>query len=144
MLVQAILLPLFLLVLLVFVVGILMVKRRREALMSGTHFRDIALREPNWPKPALQAQNAYANLFEMPVLFYVAVLLAIITRHADMAMVVLAWIYVVFRYLQAYIHVTSNQVKYRGMSFGVSALALIIMWVWLAIGIYLSAPVVAS
>ncbi|HWK97184.1 MAG TPA: MAPEG family protein [Pseudolabrys sp.] len=144
MLVQAILLPLFLMVLLTFVVGIVMAKRRRDAFASGTHFRDIALREPNWPKPALQAQYAYANLFEMPVLFYVAVIVAIITRHADMVMVVLAWIYVVFRYLQAFIHVTSNQVKYRGLSFGVSALALMIMWIWLAIGIYLSAPVVAS
>lgn len=141
MLVQAILLPLFVQVLLVFVVGILMAKRRNDAFLSGTHFRDIALREPNWPKPALQAQYAYANLFEMPVLFYVVVILAIITRHADMIMVVLAWIYVVFRYLQAYIHVTSNQVKYRGMTFGLSTLALMIMWLWLAIQIFVVAPV---
>ncbi len=144
MLIQSILLPLFLMVLLVFAVGILMGKRRRDAFMAGTHYRDIALREPNWPKPALQAQYAYANLFEMPVLFYVAVIVAIITRHADMVMVVLAWVYVVFRYLQAYIHVTSNQVKYRGLSFFGSTLALMIMWVWLAIGIFLAVPVTAS
>lgn len=144
MLVQAILLPLFFLVLLVFGVGVVMAKRRRDAFIAGTHYRDIALREPNWPKSALQAQYAYANLFEMPVLFYVAVVVAIITRHADLVMVVLAWIYVAFRYLQAFIHVTSNQVRYRGLFFFGSALALIVMWIWLAIGIYLSAPVVAS
>jgi len=144
MLVQAILLPLFMLVLLTFAVGLVMAKRRRDAFASGTHFRDIALREPNWPKPALQAQYAYANLFEMPVLFYVAVIVAIMTRHADLVMVVLAWIYVAFRYLQAYIHVTSNEVKYRGLYFLVSVLVLMIMWIWLAVGIYLSAPVVAS
>ena len=141
MLVQAILLPLFLMVLLTFAVGMVMAKRRREAFMAGTHFRDIALREPNWPKPALQAQYAYANLFEMPVLFYVAVIVAILTKHAATVMVVLAWIYVAFRYLQAYIHVTSNQVKYRGLFFLGSALVLIVMWVWLAIGIFIAAPI---
>ena len=141
MLVQAILLPLFAQVLLVFAVGILMAKRRQDAFRAGTHFRDIALREPNWPKPALQAQYAYANLFEMPVLFYVVVILAIVTRHADMVMVALAWIFVVFRCLQAYIHVTSNRVRYRGMTFGVSTLVLMIMWAWLAIAIFIAAPV---
>lgn len=143
MLVQAILLPLFVLVLLVFAVGILMAKRRRDAFMAGTHFRDIALREPNWPKAALQAQYAYANLFEMPVLFYVAVIIAILTKHADTVMVVLAWIYVAFRYLQAYVHVTSNQVKYRGMYFLVSTLVLMVMWAWLVIGIFVAPPVVS-
>jgi len=28
--------------------------------------------------------------------------------------VVLAWVFVIFRYLQAYVHVTSNQVRLRG------------------------------
>jgi hypothetical protein len=31
------------------------------------------------------------------------------TRHADVVFVVLAWIFVIFRYLQAYVHVTSNR-----------------------------------
>jgi hypothetical protein len=35
---------------------------------------------------------------------------------------------VIFRYLQAYVHVTSNQVRLRGAFFGVSALVLAIMW----------------
>jgi hypothetical protein len=33
------------------------------------------------------------------------------TRHADVVFVVLAWIFVIFRYLQAYVHVTSNPVQ---------------------------------
>ena len=143
MLVQAILLPLFLQALLVIAIGVLMAKRRNDAFKSGTHYRDIALREPNWPKPALQAANCYANQFEMPVLFYVAVIVAIITRHADIVEVVLAWIFVVCRYLQAFIHVTSNQVRHRAMWFGLSSLAVIAMWVWLAFQIFLVAPAAA-
>ena len=143
MLVQAILLPLFILVLLVIAIGVVMAKRRQDAFKSGTHYRDIALREPNWPKPALQAANSYANQFEMPVLFYVAVIVAIITRHADIVEVALAWAFVVCRYLQAIIHLTNNNVPRRAIWFGLSSLAVIAMWVWLAIQIFLIAPVAA-
>lgn len=143
MLVQAILLPLFVQVLLVILVGVVMAKRRQDAFKSGTHFRDIALREPNWPKPALQAANCYANQFEMPVLFYLAVIVAIITRHADIVMVVLAWVFVAFRYLQAFIHVGSNNLRFRAMWFGLSSLAVIVMWIWLAIQIFVVAPAAA-
>jgi hypothetical protein len=36
---------------------------------------------------------------------------------------------VIFRYLQAYVHVTSNRVRLRGSFFAVSALVLAIMWI---------------
>jgi hypothetical protein len=143
MLVQAILLPLFFQVLLVIAIGVVMAKRRNDAFKAGTHYRDIALREPNWPKPVLQASNSYANQFEMPVLFYVAVIVAIVTRHADIVEVVLAWIFVVCRYLQAAIHITNNNVRNRAMWFGLSSLAVILMWIWLAIQIFIAAPVAA-
>ena len=140
MLIQAILLPLFVQVLLVFAIGFVMAKRRNDAFKAGTHICDIALREPNWPKPALQAAYSYANQFELPVLFYVAVIVAIITRHADIIEVALAWIFVLCRYVQAFIHVTSNQVRHRAIWFGLSALAVMIMWIWLAFQIFVVAP----
>ena len=34
----------------------------------------------------------------------------------------------IFRLLQAYVHVTSNKVRLRGAFFGVSAVVLAIMW----------------
>ena len=72
------------------------------------------------------------------MLFYALTVLAIITRQADMAFVVLAWIYVVFRLLHAYVHVTSNRVSVRGPLFGVSLLVLFIMWVVFAVRIIAS------
>ena len=140
MLIQAILLPLFVQVLLVFAIGFVMAKRRNVAFLVGSFFRVIALREPNWPKPALQAAYSYANQFELPVLFYVAVIVAIITRHADIIEVALAWVFVLCRYVQAFIHVTSNQVRHRAIWFGLSALAVMIMWIWLAFQIFVVAP----
>ena len=138
--IQAVLLPVFVQVFLTWIVGLLMAGRRAAAFQAGTHYRDIALREPNWPTPALQAQYSFANQFELPVLFYVLMILAIITRHADLLLVVFAWVFVVARIAQAYVHVTSNYVPYRGMFFAIGGLALFIMWIWFAIRILAGLP----
>jgi len=127
--VQMILLPLFVEVALTLVLMFLMAARRTAAFRSGLRFDDIALREPNWPPRALQAAYAFSNQFELPVLFYVLTILSIITRHADLIFVLLAWVFVVLRIFQAFVHVTSNNVRYRGMYFIAGAIVLTIMWV---------------
>jgi hypothetical protein len=88
----------------------------------------VALREPNWSQRSLQVGYSYSNQFELPVLFYVLTILAYFTRHAGTLFVLLAWIFVIFRYLQAYVHVTNNQIRLRGAFFAVSAVVLAIMW----------------
>jgi hypothetical protein len=71
---------------------------------------------------------SFSNQFELPVLFYVLTILALVTKLADLIFVVLAWIFVLFRILHACVHVTSNNVRIRGPLFGVSAIVLMIMW----------------
>jgi hypothetical protein len=140
MTVRAVLLPLFVQVLLTFGLLIWMGYQRQVAYRSGaTHPRDIALRESNWPKPALQAANSFSNQFELPVLFYVAIILAWMTRKADFVFVALAWIFVLARFGQAYVHITSNQVLVRGKIYGVGALALLLMWLILIVRVLLAA-----
>ena len=90
--------------------------------------QEIALREPKWPSRTTQAANSYYNQFELPVLFYVLTILEWMTRHAGVLFVVLAWVFVVFRVLQAYVHVTSNIVRLRGAFYIVGALMLMVMW----------------
>ena len=141
MTVQSALLPLFAEVLLTFVLMFGMMYNRTSSLQRGvTQFTDIALREPNWPKRAQQFAYSFSNQFELPLLFYVLTVLAIITRHADLVFVVLAWIFVVFRILQAWIHVTTNNVKYRGAYYGSGALVLVVMWVMFMLRIVLGLP----
>jgi len=126
---QEILLPLFVEVVLTFALLFWLAPLRNRDLSSGAvRFEDIALREPNWSKRSLQVAYAFANQFELPVLFYVLTILAFITHHAGLLFVILAWIFVIFRILQAYIHVTSNKVELRGAFFGIAALALAINW----------------
>jgi hypothetical protein len=127
--VQAILLPLFVEVILSFALLIWMGPLRARDLKSGVAKLDtIALREPNWSKPTLQVAYAFSNQFELPVLFYVLTILAFVTHLAGVVFVVLAWIFVIFRLLHAYVYVTSNKVRLRGGMYGIAAIALILNW----------------
>ncbi len=135
------LLPLFVEVLLTFVLMLGMMVLRTSSLQRGeTQLEQIALREPNWPTRANQFAYAFGNQFELPVLFYVLTILSLITRHADIVFVVLAWIFVAFRILQAWMHVTSNNVRWRGGFYGVGALVLLAMWIVFVVRILAGLP----
>jgi hypothetical protein len=126
---QAVLLPLFVEVILTFALMLRMGALRQADYGSGAvKPQEIALREQKWPARTTQAANSFSNQFELPVLFYVLTILAWVTTKAGVAFVVLAWIFVIFRVLQAYVHVTSNVVRLRGAFYTVSAAALMIMW----------------
>jgi hypothetical protein len=80
------------------------------------------------PQPVAQVAGSFQNQFEIPVLFYVLVILALFTHKADLVFVIMSWLFVAARIAQAAIHVTSNVVPRRGLAFGVSMLVLFIMW----------------
>jgi hypothetical protein len=127
--VQAVLLPLFVLVILTFLIGFRMAYLRVSTIRGGqVHPRDIALREPNWPSHVRQIENAYHNQLELPLLFYILTILALITKHADLLFVLLAWVFVVLRVIHALIHVTDNNVPRRGMVFIAAVIVLAVMW----------------
>jgi hypothetical protein len=139
--IQAILLPLFVEVALTLCLLLWLAELRRRDFKSGTvRPSQIALREPNWPVRTQQVAYSFSNQFELPVLFYVLTILEIITRHADLIFVVLAWIFVLMRFAQAYVHTTSNVVLRRGSFYVVGALVLIIMWVIFMVRILLGLP----
>lgn len=134
--IATILLPLFVLVFLTFGLQIWMGLSRRGALMRGeARIGDIALGQPNWPARVQQIHNCYANQFQLPVLLYVLTILAIITRHADFIFVVMAWIFAVSRLAHAYVHTTSNYLRYRFYTFLVGAVVLLAMWTIFAVQI---------
>ena len=128
--IEAILLPMFVQVALTFVLLFWMGFLRTQALRSGAvKPEQIALRQPHWPLRVTQISNAYHNQLELPVLFYVVTLLALITDTLDVTLYVLSWMFVLSRVVHAYIHVTSNRLDRRGGVFGVGAIALLLMWV---------------
>jgi len=139
--VTAVLLPLFVQVVLTFVLGFMLAGTRTPLLLRGeVKPEQVALRQPNWPARTLQIGYSFQNQFEAPVLFYVLTIIAIITRKADLLFVVLAWVFVVSRLLHAFVHVTSNNLRARGGLFGIGMLVLAIMWLIVIVKILLGAP----
>jgi hypothetical protein len=115
-----------------------MATARTRSLRSGeTRFEDIALREPNWSVRATQMANCFSNQFEVPVLLYVLIALALPLRHADLVIVVLSWVFVVTRFVHAGIFVTSNNVPQRGMAWFAGVVVLMVMWIYFALRILL-------
>ena len=139
--IPTILAPLFVQVLLTFAVMLGMMVCRTTGLQRGeVRLESIAMREPNWPRQATLFANCFGNQFELPVLFYVLTILAIMTKHADLLFVLLAWVFVALRVLQALIHVTSNDVRFRGGFYGVGAIVLLVMWLIFIVKIMLGLP----
>jgi hypothetical protein len=127
---QAVLLPLFVEVILTFVLLVLMGARRGGDLSSGAvNPANVALREPGWPRRTQQAAYSFSNQFELPVLFYVLTILEWVTRHAGYLFVILAWVFVICRVVQAYVHVTSNAFRWRSSAYAIGAVVLFVMWV---------------
>ncbi len=136
--VRMVLLPVFVLIGLTFALLLWMAGARRGALVGGqTKIRDIALGQPNWPARATQVGNCYRNQFELPVLFYALIALALPLRHADLVIVLLSWVFVVTRFLHAGIFVSSNDLGQRSMAWFAGVLVLLIMWVYFALKILL-------
>ncbi len=82
------------------------------------------------------ASDNLANLFEIPVLFFVLCLALAITDTVTLAQLVLAWLYVGLRALHSLIHLTYNRVLHRFAVFLASVSCLLTMWVLFAAALW--------
>ena len=72
--------------------------------------------------------EAYNTQTELPVLFYVLVVLAMLARRVDFPFMVLAWIFVASRVLHAYILIFADEQWRRFYAFFFGAVVLALMW----------------
>jgi hypothetical protein len=126
---NAILAPLFVQVALTFALLFWLSALRARLVVGGTvSARDIALGQPGWPEQATLVANAYHNQLQLPLLFYLAVVLVLLVAPGTPFMVLLAWLFVVTRLVHALIHVTTNNVPRRFLVFVAGAIILLLMW----------------
>lgn len=97
-----------------------------EQLKLAGREADELLKEVDGPSDNL------VNLFEMPVLFYVAAFVMVVLRMADPVSLGLAWGFVGFRTLHSFIHCTYNRVMHRFFAYAISSLLLLALWVRIA------------
>lgn len=132
--------PCFAMLVLTFVVLIRMFLLRVSAVKGGhiemKHFKTYDY-GPNPPNEMTQAGRNFSNLFEVPTLFYMVCGFALMTNHVDISMIILAWIYVLLRCIHSFIHMTSNRISQRMMSYTFSWVVLLIMSCLLAVRILL-------
>jgi hypothetical protein len=77
----------------------------------------------------------FNNQFQLPVLFYVAMLVAHATGQGNALFVRLAWAFVALRLVHALVQWTYNRVVHRFTAYALGALVLWAMWLLLAIGL---------
>ena len=132
----AVLLPVFVQIALTFGLLFWMGKERQAAITRGeVRIENIALGQSGWPTRATQLHRAFQNQFEMPVLFYVLVALALATKKADLLFVAMSWAFVLSRLAHAWIHVTDNHVIRRFKAYGAGVFVLMGMWAIFALRI---------
>lgn len=88
---------------------------------------------PVFPKQVTQLGDCLNNQFQMPMLFFVAALLAMQLSMVTMSMALLAGVFVAMRWVHAAIFVTSNFIPVRFVVFVISAVALLAIWVMVAL-----------
>ena len=80
------------------------------------------------PEPLRVISRHYVNLFEMPVLFYVLVLMLYVAHQVNVWTIGGAWLYVALRYGHSFVHLTSNSVAARFTLYFVSTCVLALLW----------------
>lgn len=85
------------------------------------------------PENLIKTGRCYNNMFEVPCLFYVVSTLYLVLEIESSAALVFAWLFVILRSAQAYVHLTSNKVKYRMYLYGAGILSVFVLWVNLLI-----------
>jgi hypothetical protein len=130
--------PMLALVAWTFVVLFMIPRRRfRAAREKLVRVADFAYGESaNVPGEVRLPSRNLANLFETPVLFYVACLTLFVTAKVDVVAVGLAWAYVAARIAHSLVHVSYNNVMHRMRAFVVGIALLMALWVRIAIALF--------
>jgi len=81
------------------------------------------------PENARVINRNYMNLLELPVLFYVACLIAFADDRVNALTLSLAWLFVVLRYAHSVVHLSVNIVLLRLALFASAATVLLALWV---------------
>jgi len=81
------------------------------------------------------AADNFRNLFELPVLFYLAVIVAVQAGQVTATTLSLAWVFVVLRVLHSAIHCSYNKVYHRFYAYVAGGTVLWCLWAVIVVGL---------
>lgn len=117
----------FLTFFIMYLLFVLRVKAVRSRKVSPRYFK--LNKGDDIPDNMLAVSQNYSNLFELPILFYLACAIAIFLNQSAQYFIIHAWCFVALRYIHSYIHITYNHVLHRLAAFAVSGFILLSMWI---------------
>jgi len=79
-----------------------------------------------------RAADNFRNLFELPVLFYLALTVAAFADLATSGVLALAWLFVALRVAHSIVQCTYNKVMHRFLVYMAGAATLWLLWAYLA------------
>jgi len=122
--------PALAMILWIFVVGVVLAVRRKAAFATGAvRPEEVAVSTERYPLPARLVSANFSNQFELPVVFFALIMLAMEVAATGYVMATLAWIFVASRVVHTLVHIGSNQLPLRGAVYGIGAIVLMAMWV---------------
>jgi hypothetical protein len=118
-------------VLLTFIVGGIAVKVRFASVKNGSvsvkYFK--LMDGKNVPEMVIKTSRHFNNQFEVPTLFYVVCTLYISFGIDSSFAVIIAWFFVVLRFVHSYIHLTYNHILHRILTFWAGFICIMVLWV---------------
>ena len=127
-------LPVLAHIILIFMVYIYLGRVKTRAIEEGNVDRQNASLNPKaWPEYVVKVSNNLDNQFESPILFYMLSVIYYLTNNVNNILIFIMGIYVLSRYIHAYVHVTSNYVPYRYNFFVIGLLTLLVLTLWLVL-----------
>ena len=123
--------PMLAMVLLTFGVAVFLFRARMRSVREGhtpvSYFRTFAGSPPEQEFLAKPTRH-FANLFEVPTLFYAGCLAAMVVGATGPTGLVLAWGYVAARLAHAWVHLGANRVRHRFRIYLISWIFLLALW----------------
>jgi len=111
-------------------------ERMRQIRAEGIRWREISSSSKMSMRLAdTRAADNFRSQFEVPTLFYLALVVAFLTAQVNTLTLGLAWFFVATRYLHSYIHCTINRLRYRLPVFFAGLVGLWLLWGVLAYGL---------
>ena len=129
--------PLIAQLLLILIVLVIVAKRRFIAAKSGqlpvAKIKTMQLDDVD--ASLIVCGKNFDNQFQLPMLFMMLVLFSIQFAQVDLFLVAISWAFVIARYCHSYIHMGSNNVKWRFYIFGLGGLLVFAGWTKLLLAI---------
>tara|TARA_B100001778_G_C18570913_1_gene622535 strand:- start:160 stop:573 length:414 start_codon:yes stop_codon:yes gene_type:complete len=102
---------------------------RKAALDKSIKFSYFKTYTGDVPDYLAVSRQTLKNQFELPIFFYFLISIILVFDKVSQVDIILAWIFVISRYLHCYIRLSSNKVLNRAKVFMFGMLVLIVWWI---------------